>query len=66
MDVASESPIFPRVRDEHLGHGVLRRSTLRYAHSNDDAKRRAVERISRDGDKIVTVVPRTTKTAAVL
>ncbi len=45
--------------------------TLRYAHSNADAKRRAVERIGCDGDKcdgdkIVTVVPRTTKTAAVL
>jgi integrase len=39
-----------------LGHANIS-VTLRYAHSNDDAKRRAVERLS-TSDKVVTIVPR--------
>ena len=37
-------------------------TTLRYAHSNDDAKRRAAERLG-TSDKVVTVVPRRVKKA---
>ena len=37
-----------------LGHSNIS-TTLRYAHSNDDAKRRAVARLS-TSDKVVTVV----------
>jgi hypothetical protein len=33
------------------------RRTLRYAHSNDEAKRRAVGKLCKD-DKIVAIVPR--------
>ena len=40
-------------------------TTLRYAHSNDDAKRRAVEGLV-TGDKAVTIVPRRLKTANML
>jgi integrase len=43
-----------------LGHAKLS-TTLRYAHSNDEAKRRAVERLS-TSDKIVTIVPRSKET----
>ncbi len=39
-----------------LGHANIS-VTLRYAHSNDDAKRRAVERLG-TSDKVVTIVPR--------
>jgi hypothetical protein len=35
---------------------------LRYAHSNDDAKRRGVQRL-RNSDRIVAIVPRTKKIA---
>jgi hypothetical protein len=37
--------------------------TMRYAHSNDEAKRRAVGRLS-TSDKVVTIVPRRWKRAA--
>jgi integrase len=46
---------------ELLGHSNIS-TTLRYAHSNDDAKRRAVQRLGRS-DKIVAIVPRKTKIA---
>jgi site-specific recombinase XerD len=46
---------------ELLGHSNVS-TTMRYAHSNDDAKRRAVNRLSK-GDKTVTIVPRTQKKA---
>ena len=42
---------------ELLGHSNIS-TTMRYAHSNDDAKRRAVERLNGDGSKIVAIVPR--------
>lgn len=41
---------------ELLGHANIS-VTMRYAHSNDDAKRRAVQRLG-TGDKVVTIVPR--------
>ena len=44
-----------------LGHANIS-TTMRYAHSNDEAKRLAVRRLP-NGDKIVTVVPRTKKIA---
>ncbi len=44
-----------------LGHANIS-TTLRYAHSNDDAKRRAVQRL-KSSDKTVTVVPRKEKIA---
>jgi len=47
-----------------LGHSNIS-TTLRYAHSNDDAKRRAVEGLV-TGDKAVTIVPRRLKTANML
>ena len=46
---------------ELLGHANIS-VTMRYAHSNDEAKRRAVERLG-SGDKVVTVVPRRAKVA---
>jgi integrase len=47
-----------------LGHSNIS-TTLRYAHSNDEAKRRAVERLA-TSDKVVTIVPRRSKTANML
>ncbi len=46
---------------ELLGHSNIS-TTMRYAHSNDEAKRRAVQRLP-NGDKTVTIVPRTEKIA---
>ena len=41
---------------ELLGHSNIS-TTMRYAHSNDDAKRRAVQRLG-NSDKVVAIVPR--------
>jgi integrase len=49
---------------ELLGHSTIN-VTMRYAHSNLDAKARAVARL-RSSDKIVTIVPRTRKRAKIL
>lgn len=46
---------------ELLGHSNIS-TTLRYAHSNDEAKRRAVQRL-KGSDKTVTTVPRKAKIA---
>ena len=46
---------------ELLGHSNIS-TTMRYAHSNDDAKRRAVQRLG-NGDKVVAIVPRKAKIA---
>jgi site-specific recombinase XerD len=46
---------------ELLGHSNIS-TTMRYAHSNDEAKRRAVQRL-KSSDKTVTVVPRRVKIA---
>jgi len=46
---------------ELLGHANIN-VTMRYAHSNDEAKRRAVARLG-SGDKVVTVVPRRAEVA---
>ena len=43
-----------------LGHANIS-TTMRYAHSNDDAKRRAVNRLR--SDKIVTMPPQRAKKA---
>jgi integrase len=47
---------------ELLGHSTVV-VTMRYAHSNDEAKRRAISKLS-SSDKVVTVVPRAWKKAA--
>jgi integrase len=44
---------------ELLGHSNIS-TTMRYAHSNDDAKRRAVQRLG-NSDKVVAIVPRKAK-----
>jgi len=46
---------------ELLGHASIS-TTMRYAHSNDEAKRRAVQRL-RSSDKAVTMVPTKAKIA---
>ena len=47
---------------ELLGHSNIS-TTMRYAHSNDEAKRRAVQKITSNSDKVVAIVPRTKKAA---
>lgn len=47
---------------ELLGHSSVT-TTMRYAHSNDDAKRRAVSKLTGTSDKIVAIVPRRAKAA---
>jgi integrase len=47
---------------ELLGHSNIS-TTMRYAHSNDDAKRRAVERLNGTGNKVVAIVSRKKKVA---
>jgi site-specific recombinase XerD len=47
-----------------LGHSNIS-TTLRNGHSNDDAKRRAAERLS-TSDKVVTIVPKRVKKANML
>src|ERR1700751_3937380 len=47
---------------ELLGHSTVT-VTMRYAHSNEEAKRRALIRLP-TSDKVVTVVPRAGKKAA--
>jgi len=46
---------------ELLGHSNIS-TTMRYAHSNDEAKRRAVQRL-KSSDKTVAIVPRKAKIA---
>ena len=46
---------------ELLGHSSIT-TTMRYAHSDDEAKRGAVKRL-RNSDKVVAIVPRKAKTA---
>ena len=46
---------------ELLGHANIS-VTMRYAHSNDESKRRAVERLS-SSDKVEAIVQRKTKIA---
>jgi len=46
---------------ELLGHANIS-TTMRYAHSNDEAKRRAVQRL-KSSDKTVAIVPRKAKIA---
>lgn len=46
---------------ELLGHADIK-TTMRYAHSNDDAKRRAVRRLG-NSDKTVGIIPRRPKIA---
>jgi integrase len=49
---------------ELLGHASIS-TTMRYAHSNDDAKRRAVAKLA-TSDKVVTVVPRKKKAGSMV
>ncbi len=46
---------------ELLGHSSIT-TTMRYAHSNDDAKRRAVQKLG-GRDRVVAIVPRRSKIA---
>jgi site-specific recombinase XerD len=45
-----------------LGHANIK-TTMRYAHSNDEAKRQAVQRLDEKRDKNVTVLPKKEKIA---
>jgi integrase len=47
---------------ELLGHSNIS-VTMRYAHSNQETKRNAVQRITSSSDRVVTIVPRTKKAA---
>ena len=47
---------------ELLGHSNIS-VTMRYAHSNQETKRNAVQRITSSSDRVVAIVPRTKKAA---
>lgn len=47
---------------ELLGHSNIS-VTMRYAHSNQETKRNAVQKITSSSDKVVAIVPRTKKAA---
>jgi len=64
MGIASMGAVDQDFLESISGNLIERRisTTMRYAHSNDEAKRRAVQRL-KSSDKTVTVVPRRAKIA---